>query len=168
MGSRYDILVPWRALNCRHHATAMCKKRAERKRRRMAEVELRDSTERAFETYGKSLETVATFKYLRWVMTAGDDDWPEVARNLVKSRKSWGRLSQILSRKGADKRVLRNFFKAVVQAVLLFGAETWVLTPRIERALDSFMHGSACGITVKHPRRGEGGQWTYTPLKEAM
>ena len=31
--------------------------------------------------------------------------------------------------------MLGNFFKVVVQHVLLFGAETWVLTPRIERAL---------------------------------
>ena len=82
------MLVPWRALNGRHHATGMCRKGAERKRRRMAEVELRDSTERAFEAYGKPIETVTKFKYLGRVMTAGDDDWPEVAGNLVKARKS--------------------------------------------------------------------------------
>ena len=40
----------------------------------MAEAELRDSTERAFESYGKALETVSSFKYLGRVMTAGDDD----------------------------------------------------------------------------------------------
>ena len=36
-----------------------------------------------------------------------------------------------------------DFFKAVVQQVLLFGSETWVLTPIIESSLDSFMHGAA-------------------------
>ena len=36
--SRCDMLVPWRALNVRHHATAMCKKGAESKRRRMVEA----------------------------------------------------------------------------------------------------------------------------------
>ena len=71
----------------------------------MAEAELRDSTERAFETYRKSLETLTTFKYPGRVMTAGDDNWPAVAGNLVKARKSWGRLSGILSREGADRRV---------------------------------------------------------------
>ena len=168
MGSRYDILVPWRALNCRHHATAMCKKRAERKRRRMAEAELRDSTERAFGAYGKPLESVATFKYLGRVVTAGDDNCPEVAVNLVKARKSWGRLSRILSREGADKRVSGNFFKAVVQAVLLFGEETWVLTPRIEWALESFMHGDARRITGNLSLRVGGGKWTHPPLEEAI
>ena len=77
-----------------------------------------------------------------------------MAENLVKAQKIWGRLSQILIREGADKRVSGNFFKAVVQAVLLFGADTWVLTPRIERALESFMHGATRRITGKNPRRG--------------
>ena len=58
------MLVPWRELNFRHHATAICKKGAERKRRQMVEAELRDSTERAFEAYGKPLEMVLIFKYL--------------------------------------------------------------------------------------------------------
>ena len=72
--SRCDIMVSWRALNGRHHATAHYGKVVERKRRQMAEVELRDSTERAFEAYGKPLETVSAFKYLGRVMTMGDDN----------------------------------------------------------------------------------------------
>ena len=48
---RCDMLVPWRVLNSRHHATAQCAKGAEQKMRRMVEAELRESTERAFEAY---------------------------------------------------------------------------------------------------------------------
>ena len=129
---------------------------------------MKDSTERAFEAYGKPLETVSTFKYLGRAMTAVDDDWLAVTGNLVKARKSWGRLSLIISQEGAGKRVSRNFFKAVVQAVLLFRAETWVLIPRIERDLESFQHGDARRITGRQPWRRGGGQWTYPPLKEAM
>ena len=73
--SRCNMLVPWRELKDRHNAIAMCKKGAERNRRRMAEAELRDSTERDFGAYGKLLEMVSTCKYLGHVMTAGDDDW---------------------------------------------------------------------------------------------
>ena len=47
-------------------------------------------------------------------MTAGDEDWPAVAGNLVKARKIWGRLVRILSREGADRRVSGTLFKAVV------------------------------------------------------
>ena len=66
-------------------------------RRRLAEAELRDSLERAFEAYGELLENVITFRYLERVFTAGDDDWLAVVGNLWKARKSWGWLSQILS-----------------------------------------------------------------------
>ena len=61
-----------------------------------------------------------------------------------------------------------NFFKAVVQEVLLFGSETWVFTPRIERALESFQNGASRRITGRQPWRRGYGQWTYPPLKEAM
>ena len=41
---------------------------------------------------------------------------------------------------GGGSKGVGEFFKAVTQAVLLFGAETWVLTPRMERSLSSFQH----------------------------
>ena len=62
-------------------------------------------------------------------MTAGDEDWPAVVGNLSKARKSWGSLLWILCWEGANARVSGKVFKVVVQAVLLFGAEIWVLTP---------------------------------------
>ena len=108
------------------------------------------------------------FKYLGWILTAGDENWPAVTGNLVKARNSWGRLTRILIREGADKRISGTFFKAVVQQVLLFGAETWVLTPRIERALDSFMHGSARRITGRQPHTGWDGKCYYPYLAGAM
>ena len=58
------MLVPWRTLNVRHPDTAQCAMGAEKKRQRLAEEELRDITERAFEAYGASLEIVGVFKYL--------------------------------------------------------------------------------------------------------
>ena len=130
-----------------------------RKRRRIAETELQESTEMAFEAYRKQLEAVPSFKYLGRIMTAGDDNWPAVAGNLVKARKSWVQLTRILSREGADKRISGTFFKVVVQQVLLFGAKMWLLTPQIERALDSFMHGSAQRIAGIQSRIGWDGKW---------
>ena len=63
----------------------------------------------AFEVYGKQLKTVTSFKYLGRILTAGGDDWPAVAGNLGKARKSSGQLQRILSREGAEKRVSGNF-----------------------------------------------------------
>ena len=162
------MLVPRRALNGRHPATFQCTMGAERKRRRIAEAETRESLERALEAYGEPLENVTTFRYLGRVLKAGDYDWLTVVCKLGKARKSWGRLSQILSREEADPKVSGNFYKAVEHAVLLFKAEMWVLNPRMERALDNFQHRVAQRITRKQPWRRAYGSCEYPPLEEAM
>ena len=92
------MFVPWRALNGRHKSTEMCRGGADKKRRRLEEAEVRDSAEMAFEVYGKQIQSVPRFKYLGRFLMEGDDDWPAVAGNLAKYRKSWGGIQGILSR----------------------------------------------------------------------
>ena len=136
--ARCNMQVPRRALNGRHPGTAQCTKGAERKTRRLAETETRENLERAFEAYGEPIDLVSEFKYLGRILTATDNNWPAVVGNLRKGRRSWGRLSKVLRREGADPKVSRTFYIALTQAVLLFGSETWVLTVWMEKALDSF------------------------------
>ena len=57
----------------------------------------------------------------------------------------------------------RNFYIAVTQQVLLFGAETWVLTVRIEAALAAFQGRVARQLTGRLPRRGRDGKWQHLP-----
>ena len=61
-----------------------------------------------------------------------------------------------------------NVFKAVVQQVLLFGAETWVVSLMMERALSVFFHGAAIRLIGRQPRRGRDGKWHYPSLEGAM
>ena len=72
---------------------------------------------------------VTSLKYLVRVLMSLDDDWLEVVGNLQKSRKSWARLPIILGMEGDSPMMSGIFFKAVVHAVLLFGAETWLMPP---------------------------------------
>ena len=48
-----DMFFPWRALNGRHKSIEMCRRGADKKRRRLAESEVRDSAGVAFEVYGE-------------------------------------------------------------------------------------------------------------------
>ena len=48
---RCDMLVPCWYLNGRYKSTAKCRSGVERKRRRLAETEIQESTEMAFEVY---------------------------------------------------------------------------------------------------------------------
>ena len=47
---------------------------------------------------------------------------------------------------------------------MVFGAETWVLTPRMERSLCSFQHRVAERITERQLMRRGGGSWEYPLL----
>ena len=57
---------------------------------------------------------------------------------------------------------------AVVQAVMLYGLETWVMSPRIDRALGGFHHKVARILTLQQPRRRLDGMWLYRPLAEEI
>ena len=125
------------------------------------------TSEKAFHAYGNNMRAVTDFRSLGRVMTNTDEDWPAVAGNFRKARVTWGRLARILGREGADPKVSRNFYIAVTQQVLLFGAETWVLTKRTEAALDAFQGRVARRLMGRMPRRGRDGKWTYLPLAGA-
>ena len=92
--------VPRKALNGRHLGTAQCAKGAERKRRRLDETETRENLEQAFRAHGQPMEAVTEFRYLGRILMATDDNWPAVAGNIKKARRSWGRLAKILGSEG--------------------------------------------------------------------
>ena len=53
---------------------------------------------------------------------------------------------------------------ALVQATLLLGAETWVMTPRIQRTLGSFHHRVSYQMAVIWPRREMMVRWFKSPM----
>ena len=110
---RCDLQVSRRALNGRHLGTNQCRTGAERKIRRLAAAEGEAETERAFNAYGKRMQSVKEFRYLGRILTSTDDDWPEVARNLQKERATWGRMARIMGREGADPKVSRQYRNCV-------------------------------------------------------
>ena len=157
--ARCDMQVPRKVLNGRHLDTAQCAKGAERKRRRLAETETRENLERAFHAYRQPIEAVLEFRYLGRILTATDDNWTAVAGNIMKARRIWGQLDQVLGSEGADPKVSRTLYIAVTQQFLLFGAETWVLTRKMDSALDAFQGRVARTLMGRQLRRGRDGRW---------
>ena len=68
-------------------------------------------------------------------------------------------MSMILGQEVGESRTPRKFYKTVVQAPLLFGAETWVVSPRTGRTLGGFHYRVACRMAKIHPRRYIMGRW---------
>jgi hypothetical protein len=63
---------------------------------------------------------------------------------------------------------LGSFYKAIVQSVLLYGSETWVISAANMRKLASFHpHGCARFISNRHIQPDDEGTWTY-PSNESV
>ena len=112
----------------------------ERKQRTLLFEETEKHMGLVFLVYGKPLKAVSLFRYLGRTLLSTEEDWSVVEWNLQRARGKWGQLTKILGREVEYKRTAGRLFVAMVQVMLLFGSETWVLTPRMEEALEGFHH----------------------------
>jgi hypothetical protein len=96
------------------------------------------------------------FRYLGRLLSQDDDDIQAVRGQFCKARRTWARIGQVLRRENAPPRVSPKFYKAIVQSVLLYESETWVLSPAAMARLEGF-----------HIRAGPNLQWVY-PSSEAV
>ena len=92
-------------------------------------------------------------KYLGRVLSEADNNWPEVVGNLRRARKKWARMTRVLSREGEDAWTSGKIYLAVVQLVLIYMSELWVLTLRMQRVLDRFHHRVARRLKGWQPRK---------------
>jgi hypothetical protein len=75
---------------------------------------------RQFTVHGDALEKVEVFKYLGRMMAQDNNTVQAVRHQLRKARGTWARVGQVLRSKNATPQVAAKFYKAVVQAVLLY------------------------------------------------
>ena len=96
---------------------------------------------------------VTSFKYVGLTMASFNDDWPEVKQNLWREQVKWGRLVKLFGREGANSIMEGRLYVALVQAVILFGLETWVMTPFMEISLKGFHHRAIRRMSGMGPKR---------------
>ena len=118
------------------------------------------------------MERVEVFKYLGRLLAYDDNDVQAVRNNIKKARKCWRRVSRVLRAENASPRVCGMFYKATVQAILLFGSETWNITTPMQNRLEGFHIRAAYRmVSTNKPQRMPGGEWRYPAsaavLKEA-
>ena len=70
------------------------------------------------------------------ILDENDDDSRCIIAQLSKARSRWWRMAKTLKREGADPFQMGRFYIAVVQAVLLYGAELWTISLRELEALE--------------------------------
>ena len=61
-----------------------------------------------------------------------------------------------------------KLYLVVVKLVLLYGSETWVLTPRMQRVMGGFHHRVAHRLMGRQPQKGWDVGWVYFHMGDEM
>ena len=153
----------------RHYTTRECQVGVERKQQREAAVKSALTLCEQFSIQGDVLEQVEVFKYLGRLLAQDDDDIQAIRAQIRKARATWSRVGQVLRGEHTPPRVAAKFYKAVVQALLLYGSETWVLSPTMLARLEGFHIRAAYRMARRHkPRRGPGNVWIYPKSEDVL
>ena len=143
-----------------HQNTKTCKtlsKRREYEKLQDAQVAGNDVK---FYVNNKEIERVHTFNYLGRVFSDTDDDSPCIDSNIRKARSRWGSLVKILKREGANAMIMSRFYMTIVQAVLLYGSDSWSIRTRDLEKLRSFHKRAIRYMTGQHIRKRDE-KWEY-------
>ena len=85
-------------------------------------------------------------------MKDNDNDTDAITKQLNKTRSRWFKLAKIQKRKEANAKIISTFYKTIIQSLLLFSSETWVISSRNLEKLQSFHNKCAkqmCGNNIK-------------------
>ena len=73
-----------------------------------------------------------------------------------------------MGKEGVDRINSGRFYVTVVQAVFLFGSEMWVMTPRLEKAVEGFHHQAVRQMAGMGTKCKRNGTWVYPPIGAAL
>jgi hypothetical protein len=155
------------ALLRNHQATALCRERYEQLVQHETTATSRLALNTQFYAYGEELERVEVFKYLGRLLSYDDNDTQAMRANLAKARGCWARVSQVLRAENASPKVCGVFYKATIQAVLLFGSETWNLALPGLACLEGIHLRAAWQMSGRGLKKLPDGTWRY-PNSEAV
>jgi hypothetical protein len=91
-----------------------------------------------FTIHDQVLERVNVYKYLERLLSQDDDDVQAVRAQIRKARTTWARVRNVLWAQNGAPMTSALFYKAVVQSVLFYSSETWVLSKTVLARLEGF------------------------------
>jgi len=152
-----------------HLRSQFCQRQTERKLRKALNMTYqRAATSTSFRIGDQPIEQVSEYRYLGRMLAEDDCDDLAVSFNLAKARSRWGRMVRVLSAENATPKVMARFYLTIVQAVLLYGSETWVLSPHDLQRLESFHRRCARHLAHMPIRRKSDGTWIHPATTEVL
>ena len=152
----------------KHWDSVECKKFAEKQKLHCKSVRQDMAMEVQFFVSGQPIKRVSRFRYLGRILSDDDDDNHAALRQLNRAKEKWAQFNAILRSQGASPCVRGYFYKAVVQAVLLYGSESWTLTESTLCLFRSFHSRVARHLTSRNIRCLEDGTWHCPPTAEVL
>ena len=73
-----------------------------------------------------------------------------------------------MTKTGAMVQARGMLYKVVVQMVLLYRINSWVVTGAMMKVLEGFRHQAAWRIAVIMHRNIEDGEWEYPPVADSL
>ena len=121
-----------------------------------------------FQLNGNDIKKVSDFKYLGRIINNKDNDLKAVENQLKKARATWGRIGKILKIKtDSNIKIMSIFYKVIVQTILLFGAESWVINENVRNKLRTFHNRCARFITGRFITKEED-IWIFPDTKTTL
>ena len=112
-----------------HKATKTCRYMRAHQDQHAAAHRRAAALRQRFTAKRKPLKQVQLFKYLWRIIAYDGNDVPSARLQLARARAVWGRLSKVIAKESVPAPVAGMFYQAAVAAVLLYGCESWVLSP---------------------------------------
>ena len=158
-----------RSVGNAHFASLTCRIQAKRlsERERFSKQVILANTA-SFSISGNPIDRVPDYLYLGRILRWNDSDDAAVAARLSKARSTWGRMFPILHSDHARPKVMARFYLAVVQAILLYGSESWVISKGTLRRLETFHARCARHIAHQHIRKLPDGTWASPPTDQVL
>ena len=122
-----------------------------------------------FTVFGEPIQNVHKFKYLGRLVTDTDDDKEAVMHNLEKANNAWRHLRRIISHeKKRNLRAAVSIYRSIVESILLYGSETWILKGNLLHRLEIFHRSCARALTEDFICSDANGVWTYPHTKDVF
>jgi hypothetical protein len=153
----------------RHQYSKECQVEVERRKQCKTAISSALALCQQFTVHGDVLEQVEVFKYLGWMMAQDDDDIQAIRVQLRKACATWARVGQVLRSENALPPIAARFYQAIVQAILLYGSETWVISRTALTRLKGFHIRAAYRMAKRNkPKRSPGNVWQYPRLVDVL
>jgi hypothetical protein len=146
----------------RHQYSKECQVGVERRKQRETAISSALALCQQFTVHRDVLEHVEVFKYLGRMMAQDDDDIQAIQAQLQKARATWARVGEVLWSENASPPIATRFYQAIVQAILLYGSETWIISRTALARLEGFHIRAAYRMAkANKPKRSPGNVWEY-------